>query len=140
MVDLVVNTLEEYLRQRLMVSLPDPPSYGDRIYPLRMPSTNQTLVFPLLVYKRISAPRQFTQDTVPGTPTLVEPRVQYSIWAKTYQSLVVAQEEVIARLNGWKDSSVGIDHCLIMFELDQWEEQTGMVRKMLDAQVGWKGN
>jgi len=137
MVDLTVNTLEEYLRERLMVSLPDPPSYAGRIYPMRMPINNQSLTFPLLVYKRISAPRMYVQD---GDAKLPEPRVQYSIWAKDNTSLVTAAEEVKDRLSGWKNSAVGIQYCFIMFELDQWEEQTGLFRKMLDAQVGWKGH
>lgn len=136
MVDLVVNTLEEHLRVRLMVSLPDPPIYENRIYPIRMPADNESLVFPLMVYKRISTPRIYVQD---GDARLPEPRVQYSIWAKDNPSLVRAAEEVKDRLSGWKDEAAGIQYCFLMFELDQWEEQTGLFRKMLDAQVGWKG-
>lgn len=132
MVDLVVNTLEEQLRARLATGNP---SYGERIYPLRMPATNQTLVFPLLVYKRISAPRIYTQE---GT-SLANPRVQFSIWAKKNSELVTASEEVKARLDGWRDESAGIQSCFIAYELDQWEEQTGLFRKILDAQIGWKG-
>lgn len=132
---MAIDTLEEILRERLMTGSP---SYAGRIYPLRMPSNNTSLVFPLMVYKRISAPRVYTQTELEAG-TLVEPRVQYNIWAKKYEEMVVASQEIKARLSGWKDDSKGIMHCFIMFELDQWEEQTGLFKKMLDAQVGWKG-
>jgi len=137
MVDVTIDTLEEHLVARLLVSLPDPPVYGNRIYPLRMPAQNQELEFPLVVYKRISAPRIYTQE---GDGSIVEPRVQYSIWSQTYRDLVKAGEDIKRRLSGYVDNAAGIQHCFIMFELDQWEEQTGLFRKMLDAQAGWKGH
>ena len=132
MVDTVVDTLEEFVRERLLTGSP---VYDDRVYPMRMPAINNP-EFPLLTYKRISAPRQYTHDGY----SLSEPRIQISIWDKTYDGMIKASEEVKQRLNAWKDDSKGIQHCFLMFELDQWEEQTGLFKKMLDAQIGWKGH
>jgi hypothetical protein len=137
MVDVTIDSLEETLVARLLISMPDPPVYGNRIYPLRMPAQAQELEFPLLVYKRISAPRIYTQQ---GDGSIVEPRVQYSIWSKSFRDLTKAGDDIKLRLSGYVNQAAGIQHCFLAFELDQWEEQTGLFRKMLDAQVGWKGN
>lgn len=110
-------------------------SANDRIYPIRMPPTHDQ-VFPLIVYQRISAPRIYAQD---GDALLPEPRIQLSCWDDDYDGVAQLRDEVVTALSGWRDESLGVQHCLIAFELDQWEEQSGLYKKMVDAQVGWKG-
>lgn len=108
----------------------------DRIYPLRMPQINIQTKFPLVVYKRISGPRQYTQE---GDSLLIEPRIQLNIWARTYDDMDATALQVKTALSGWRDDGVGVQHCFLVFELDEWEEVTGLYRKMVDAQVGYKG-
>jgi hypothetical protein len=106
----------------------------ERIYPLRMPQQDTT--FPLIVYSRISSPRQYTQE---GDSLLIEPRVQLNLWTRTYEDMELLSLQVKGALSGWRDDSVGVQHCFLMFELDEWEEVTGLYRKMIDSQVGYKG-
>jgi hypothetical protein len=115
-----------------LVSIPT--TAEDRIYPLRMPQKDTT--FPLIVYSRISSPRVYTQE---GDSLLIEPRIQLNLWTRTYEDMDVLSLQVKGALTGWRDDSVGVQHCFLMFELDEWEEVTGLYRKMIDAQVGYKG-
>lgn len=125
-------TPEELLRTRLIAT---GTSAGERIYPVRMPPKDKQ-TFPLLVYQRISAPRQYTHG---GDARLTEPRIQYSAWAETYDEMVALTLEVVGALSGWKDASAGVGHCFVMFELNQWEEQSGLYKNMVDAQIGLEG-
>jgi len=106
---------------------------GDRLFPLRMPQPPP--VRPLIVYQRISAPRQYTQD---GDTGLVEPRVQLTLWADKYTAMMVLYNEVRVGFSGHKDDAAGMQHTFLMFELEEWEEQSGMYRKMVDLQIGFK--
>jgi|SRR5688500_15817029 len=123
-------TLEEKLRARLVTVGTDA---GQRIYPLRMP---QPATFPLIVYQRISGPRIYTHD---GDSQLIEPRVQFNCWAKTDAGKEALAYQVKAAFSGWSDKPNGIGHVFMTYELDEWEEVTGLHRKMLDAQVGYVG-
>lgn len=125
-------TPEELIRARLLAA---GTSAQERIYPLRMPPT-ETQIFPLIVYQRISAPRQYVQN---GDAQLTEPRVQLSIWDDTYDGMMVLSLQVIEALSGWKDATIGVGHCFLMFELNQWEEQSGLYKNMVDAQIGLEG-
>lgn len=123
---------EEACRQRII-------TFGTSatdIVPLRLKQPILDNEFPIIVYQRISAPRQYTQD---GDAKLPEPRIQFKIWSKTYTELETVAEELRQALSGWKDDSVGVQHCFVMYEMDDWEEQSGLFWKMLDAQVGYKG-
>lgn len=123
--------LEDDMRARL-VSIST--TAGNRIYPLRMPQQNT--IFPLIVYKRISGPRIYTQE---GDSELINPRIQWDCWAQTYDEMVVLSGQVKAAFSGWKNEAAGIQHSFLVFELDEWEEVTGLFRKMVDTQVGYKG-
>lgn len=122
---------EEALKTRLVTAAT---AAGSRIYPLRMPQQDTT--FPLIVYKRISGPRIYAQE---GDTLLIEPRIQLNIWAAKFEVVYDLAIQVKSALSGWRDDSVGVQHCFLMFELDEWEEVTGLYRKMLDAQIGYKG-
>lgn len=113
-----------------------PTNAADRIYPGRMPQQGIQDLFPLIVYKRISGPRQYTHE---GDSLLIEPRIQLSIWAKTYTDVEDTTLQAKAALSGWRDDSVGVQHCFLVFELDEWEEVSGLYRMLFDAQVGYKG-
>lgn len=126
-----MGALENKMRARLV-------SVGtvaeSRIYPLRMPQQNTT--FPLIVYQRISGPRIYTHE---GDSGLIEPRIQWNCWAETDEDKEILSAQVKAAFSGWSDKPDGIDHVFLMYELDEWEEVTGLYRKMLDTQVGYKG-
>ena len=124
-------TLEETCRARLIAFGTDA---GTRIYPLRMPQ--QSPIFPLVVYQRISGPRIYVQE---GDSQLIEPRIQWNCWARSYDGMVVLSGQVKAAFSGWKADVDGIQHSFITFELDEWEEATGLFRKMVDSQVGYRG-
>jgi Fe2+ transport system protein FeoA len=124
-------TLEEKCRARLLAF---GTTAGSRIYPLRMPQKDP--IFPLIVYQRISGPRIYVQE---GDSQLIEPRIQWSCWASSYDAMVVLSDQVKAAFSGWKDEVNGIHHSFVVFELDEWEETTGLYRKMLDSQIGYRG-
>lgn len=124
--------LEEVLRMHLVTASTDA---QERIFPLRMPQQTG-LEFPLIVYQRISVPRQYTQD---GDANLPKVRTQWSMWAKTYGSLTSLFEQVASALSGYTNEAEGIQSCFLGFELEEWEEQSGLFRRMLDTVVGYKG-
>jgi hypothetical protein len=109
---------------------------GTRIVPLRLKQPVSANAFPAIVFQRISSPRQYTQD---GDAKLPEPRVQLKLWSKTYTELEALAEEVREALSGWKDDTLGIGHCFLMYEMDDFEEQSGLFWKVMDAQIGYKG-
>ena len=130
---MVAVSPEEAIRGRLITI---GTTAQDRIYPLRLKQPISNNKFPAIVYQRISAPRQYTQD---GDAKLPEPRIQLKLWCTEYEALEALAEEVRQALSGWRDDSVGVQHCFLMYEMDDWDEQSGLYWKMLDAQVGYKG-
>lgn len=107
---------------------------SDRVTPWKMLQENED--FPLILYRRVSGPRQYTQQ---GDAQLIEPRIQMTLVGRSYTELEALYLQVVAGLDGWVDESAGVQHCFLMFELDQNEEQTGLYRRILDAQIGMKG-
>jgi len=125
--------LEEALRVRLTTSNT---SAQERIFPMRMPQ-DKSLEFPLIVYQRISAPRMYAHD---GDAKLPYIRTQWSGWGKSYDEVVALMEEVKIAFSGYTNEAEGIQSCFLAFEFEDWDEQSGLFRRMVDTLVGYKGN
>lgn len=127
--------LEEAMAQRLINAAT---IAGDRVTPMRH---RQDAIYPLVSYLRVSAPRaHYTHDTVPGDPTLASIRLQYSLWTKSYTDMLTLQNQVKNAFSGYRNEAENIQGCMLAYELDDWEEATGLFKKIIDVQVAYRGN
>ena len=101
------------------------PALGSRVYPLVLP---QNVVYPAVVYQRISANRYYTFGR--GSRQ-VEPTIQVDLYASKadgYAAFGGLAETVLSALEG-------IAETFIDNERDDFEDDTNLYRKSYDAKV-----
>lgn len=106
---------------------------GSRVYPVRQP---QTPTYDLIVYQRISGAPQYTHG---GDSGLEDPRFQFTLWSKTYAGVQALAAQFRALFSGYKDESNGIQGVMIDFDMDDSDEQTGLVSRIIDLRIKYKG-
>lgn len=98
---------------------------GDRVLPKKLDEDGE---FPQVVYHRISAPRQYSQA---GDTGLVTARYQFDVWARDPDAADAAADALIDVLSG--RSFGGITFTFIVNDRDDYEPETGLYRRIVDA-------
>lgn len=83
---------------------------GARVYAKKLP---EGPTYPAIVFHRISAPREHSQD---GASGLSHPRYQLNIYAATHQAAQDLAERVRKTIDGWSGIKAGIDINAIFLE------------------------
>jgi len=102
---------------------------GTRVYPL---TAEQGASLPLLVYQRVSTPREVSQS---GSSGLAHPRFQISCLAASYGDAVALANAVVAALNGYKGTfgAGSIQASFVDTELDVYDFDTNRYRRIVDV-------
>lgn len=87
--------MEIALRAHLTADATVAAKISTRLYPMVLP---QGVTYPAATYQMIYAERDYTHD---GPSGLVEARVQFDLYAKTYKEVDAIRKAFIAALNGW---------------------------------------
>lgn len=126
-----MSNIEEALSSRLTGDVAVSALIATRLYPARLP---QDVTYPAVVYTRI--------DTEPtsafGTAaTLMNSRVQFDCWAKTYSEVKAVANAIRASLDALDTTilSVRIYGIVYSSELDIFEDETQLYRIQSDFQV-----
>lgn len=104
---------------------------GSRVYPLAAP---QDAILPLLVYQRISTPREASQS---GSSGLAHPRFQLTCRATSYSQVKDLVKAVRISLDCFKgtlggDGGVSVGAIFLDNEQDDYEEASGEFSELLD--------
>lgn len=76
-------------------------AFGTRMYPLRLP---QAVEYPAATYQLISSIPEYSLE---GSSNLNEGRVQFDVYAETYDALIAASEALKAALDGERSDAIG---------------------------------
>ena len=106
---------------------------GARMYPLKMP---QSPTLPLLVYQRISGPREHDAD---GAAGLANPRIQIDAWAITYGGAKALATVVRKRIDGYSGDmgSPAVEAIFIhlLNDRDFYDDVTELWRVSMDYEI-----
>lgn len=111
-----MSVIEEALVARLRADATVAATVAARIYPVAAP---QGATLPLIVYQKISGPREHTHDKAGD---LARPRFQFMAIARTYAAAKALINAVRASLDNYRGttSSVVIDGIYVENEADQF--------------------
>lgn len=104
---------------------------ADRVYPRKMP---RSPAFPLVLYTRISTRRSVTHS---GPDGLAEPRMQFDVYAQNPDSADAVAEQLRLAIHGFRGSmgDLAVGSALVVNEQDADDPETGLYRRILDAQI-----
>ena len=104
-----------------------------RMYPLKMP---QDPTLPLLVYQRISGPREHDAD---GAAGVASPRIQIDAWAVTYGGAKALATAVRKRLDGYSGDmgspAVEAIFSHLLSDHDLYDDVTELWRVSMDFEI-----
>lgn len=105
---------------------------SDRVYGMKIP---QGATLPLLVYTRVSTPRELTHDTTGATGTLENPRFQFDAYGTTALAVQAITTQLREALNG-KTGSIGaganqmtIQAAYVVDEVPEYDVPTELYRQ-----------
>ena len=85
--------------------------------------------FPLIVYRRISTPELHVS-------AYVEPRFQFDCWGETDSGADAVAAALRDALEGFHGLMGSTDvHCMVLNRIDDFDEDTGLWRVILDARL-----
>ena len=106
---------------------------GSRMYPLKMP---QSPTMPLLVYQRISGPREHDAD---GAAGIANPRIQIDAWAATYTGAKDLATKVRKRIDGYSGDvgspAVDVVFSHLLSDRDFYDSETEYYRVSMDFEI-----
>lgn len=115
-------------------------SVGTNVFPWRLP---KDVVLPAITYQIIpaSGPLRVHDDAHDGSPPVESlfqrSRVQWDCWAATYLGVEELGQELRHALHGFRGSMGGLEigSVHIDIELDSYEEDVGVYRRIMDGMV-----
>jgi len=106
---------------------------SDRMYPGKMP---QEPTLPLLVYQRVSGPREHDMD---GAAGIANPRIQIDAWATTYAGVKTLATAVRKRLDGYSGDvgspAVNVIVAMLLNDRDLYDAETELWRISMDFEI-----
>ena len=109
-----------------------------RVYHMRIP---ERATFPLVIFQRISTPRQLTHDTSGATGTLESPRFQFDAYGTTALAVKAITTQLRAALHG-KTGTIGsganemtIQAAYVMDEVPEYDVTTELYRQRSDFMI-----
>ena len=102
-----------------------------RIYPMSIPQEGRT---PCIVYQKITGPRLYDHG---GESGLAYPRFQFSCWANSYSGAKALADALRSAFSAYSDRSatVPVHVAFIEAELDDYEPETKLYRRIMDFRV-----
>ena len=104
-----------------------------RMYPGKMP---QTPTMPLLVYQRVSGPREHDMD---GAAGIANPRIQIDAWASTYTGAKALSTAVRKRIDGYSGDvgspAVDVIVAMLLSDRDLYDDETELWRVSMDFEI-----
>jgi hypothetical protein len=110
-----------------------------RVYPVNLPQATR---YPAITYQTVSGSSTYSMD---GSSNLANPRVQFDLYAETFDGLVFLKAAVMDCLSGFVGTSANVDiqGVFRVFESDGFEQQIDgpgprVWRKTLDFTIWYK--
>lgn len=105
---------------------------GTRIYPAPLP---EKVTLPAISYSVISTDRPFTNS---GPVELIDQRVQFDCWGKTYDSATEVARRLVGAVHAFHDDYWGTTKIGVAYadnELDLYDANSGIHRRIVDVIV-----
>lgn len=115
-------------------------SVGDHVYPWRLPKNEE---LPAITFQFLPGPGPLLvhDDAHDGSPAVtslfLRQRVQWDIWATTYEELDTITQEFRHAMHGFRGDMGGLDigSVHLDIELDSYEEDVQVYRKVIDGMI-----
>lgn len=125
--------MESALRTYILAGTAVADLVGTRMYPGKMP---QEPTLPLLVYQRVSGPREHDMN---GAAGIANPRIQIDAWATTYAGTKALATAVRKRLDGYSGDTgspaVNVIVAMLLNDRDFYDAETELWRVSMDFEV-----